>query len=247
MAPTGQAKTFRFGKKVKNGATKEAGIKTYQGPNPPSGSYLCSLKQLTIKENKNGDNMLAFVAEISDTGPRAKYNGFAIFGQQNITDQGAGYVNQLLDAISDGNEQVREDFWEGAVKTKKAEKLDKNNKPVYHVRAIGDDFKVNSPDDLDIQLVITGKKGTYQGNYKLDAQGYGPASIDLDGDDEDEDDIEAGEDEADETDEDDVDTDEDDSEDDDEDDDDDDDEDDADDEDEGDVFDDDEDDDDEDD
>ncbi|UVK63863.1 hypothetical protein SEA_LILYPAD_59 [Gordonia phage LilyPad] len=190
MAPTGQAKTFRFGKKVKNGATKEAGIKTYQGPKPPSGSYKCALKQLTIKENRNGDNMLSFVAEIADTGPRAKYNGFAIFGQQNITDQGAGYVNQLLDAISDGDSSVKEEFWEGAVKTKKAEKPDKNGKPVYHVRSIGD-FKVGSPDDLDIEIVITGKKGSYGGEYKLDAQGYGPASLDLDGDDEDEDDIEA--------------------------------------------------------
>lgn len=197
---TGTAKTFRFGKKVKNGATKEAGTKTYQGPKPPSGSYLCTLKQLTIKENRNGDNMISFVAEISDTGPRAKYNGFPIFGQQNITDQGAGYVNQFLDAISDGDSSVKEEFWDGAVKTKKAEKPDKSGKPVYHIRAIGDDFKVNSPDDIDIQIVITGKKGSYNGEYKLDAQGYGPASLDLDGDDDDDeyadaDDIEDADDE----------------------------------------------------
>ena len=162
-------KKFNFKKNVSAGAAqKEAGVKQYAGPKPPPGPYRVSLKRLFMSENKAGPS-LRFLMEINEpkTSKNKKYNGYPIWGGQNITDQGAGYVNQLIDAIANGDESVKEAFWEEGVKARE------DDKGVYHVERIGD-FKVGSP-NASFQLVVTAKMGKpYKGETKLEVVGYVP-------------------------------------------------------------------------
>lgn len=157
---TPATKTFKFN--VPGAKDKVSGIKDYAGPKPPSGAYKVVLKRLTVEENAGGP-CLKILMEIQDTGPRAKYNGFGIWSQQNMTDKGAGYVNQFLEAI--GGTQVKDDFWELGARTKPDEKK------IYHVKKIGE-FTVNSPSIKGIELVVTTSAGRYKGKDKLDVRSY---------------------------------------------------------------------------
>lgn len=164
-------KTMKF--KVGAGAAnKTAGAKGYTGKIPPTGAYRTKVKRLTIVMNGNGDPMLKGVAEINE--PRgskdAQYNGYGIWFQQNITDQGAGYVNQILDAIAgDRADEVKEAFWNDGVKVT----ADERRSDIMHVRKIGD-FVVNSP-NADFEMIVQGKfKPSKQYGDKLEAMAYAP-------------------------------------------------------------------------
>jgi len=73
----------------------------YDGPMPPADVYSGNLRRLVLKENKNGDDMLngLFVIREPKGSVKAKYNGAAIWFNQNITEQGKPYVLQFLKAF----------------------------------------------------------------------------------------------------------------------------------------------------
>lgn len=73
----------------------------YDGDEPPTGVYPFVLKRLTVKENKNGDDMLNGLVEIRapKSDKKSKYNGWAVWFNQNVTDQGAPYVKQWLKSL----------------------------------------------------------------------------------------------------------------------------------------------------
>lgn len=72
----------------------------YDGPVPPRGVYRVVLKKLWLTENKNGDQMIKGIAEIAgEKGEKKQYNGYAIWFNQNVTEQGAPYLKAFLDAL----------------------------------------------------------------------------------------------------------------------------------------------------
>lgn len=87
----------------------------YLGPKPTGGVYPVILKRMVLKTNKNGDPMLSGIAEIQakKSDPRARFNGYAIFWNQNVTNQGAKYINAFLDALG----LSRKRFWENGLIT----------------------------------------------------------------------------------------------------------------------------------
>jgi hypothetical protein len=76
------------------------GGQRYSGEVPPAGQYRVHLKTLRIKPNKNNDDMLNGILEIAEEdGSNTEYNGFGFWFNLNITEQGAGWVNNFLDAF----------------------------------------------------------------------------------------------------------------------------------------------------
>jgi hypothetical protein len=72
----------------------------YDGEDPKKGVYIFRLTNFRIKANKNDDPMLNGMLVIQDGRPGKKqYNGFPIWFNQNITDQGKPYVKQILKAL----------------------------------------------------------------------------------------------------------------------------------------------------
>lgn len=72
----------------------------YDGPNPPRGVYNGVITRLQLKENSNGDDMIngLFIMKTDDP-EKKKYNGCAVWFNQNVTEQGAPYVKQFLKAV----------------------------------------------------------------------------------------------------------------------------------------------------
>lgn len=174
-------KTLKF--KVRPGAEKQrSGGNYYAGEIPKSGSYRVTLKRLMIRDNKNNDKMIVGLAEINEPAgtPAAKYNGYGIWFQQNITDQGAGWVNGLLDALTDRSEEekeeIRDAFWNEGIKITPHEKKDRNGKDQYHIKKIGD-LLVNSPEIKGIEFIVAGRyTASAKFGDQLKAVGYLPLS-----------------------------------------------------------------------
>lgn len=105
--PTAKIKTG--GNHSKVDANK--GFQNYDGPVPPKGLYRVVVKFWKIVENRNNDPMFKVLMEIAEpkASEKAKYNGYAIWHNANLTDKGAGFVNGMLDAFG-----INRDFvWEG--------------------------------------------------------------------------------------------------------------------------------------
>lgn len=96
----------------------------YDGPCPPKGLYRTKLKVLRLtetgpKSQNPGSPMLKLILELQarPNKPEAKFDGYGIFHNLNVTDQGKGWVNQFLDALTDGSEEecrkIRRAFWGG--------------------------------------------------------------------------------------------------------------------------------------
>lgn len=73
---------------------------------PPKGTYRFRMKLLKLKMNKNGEPMLNALFEIEEpakvagkANTKAKYNGYGMWWNGNVTPQGAGFVNNFLDAF----------------------------------------------------------------------------------------------------------------------------------------------------
>jgi len=72
----------------------------YDGPDPKKGVYKFRLTNFRVKANKNDDPMLNGLLIVTEDRPDKKqYNGFAIWFNQNVTDQGKPYVKQMLNAV----------------------------------------------------------------------------------------------------------------------------------------------------
>lgn len=164
-----------------------AGGARYDGPMPPKDTYRVIIKRLAMKTNKNKDPMINGVAEINEPegSNKAKFNGYGIWFNQNVTKQGAGYVNQFLDAISGGDEAIRKGFWTKGVSVEDQQNL-KNA-----ITKIAGKLRVNS-DGMPAKL--SAKNGEDQnGNPRLEVGAWllpvNQDESDDDGDDEDDEDI----------------------------------------------------------
>ena len=70
----------------------------YDGPDLKSGVYQGNLTRLSIKENRNGDDMLNGMFVVADD-TKPQFNGAVLWFNQNVTEQGKPYVLQFLKAI----------------------------------------------------------------------------------------------------------------------------------------------------
>jgi len=112
---------FKVGADAKDAKPSQVG---YVGSRPPKGVYRVLVKRLTLTINKNGDYMLNAVLEINEpeSSPKARYNKYGFWWNGNVTDEGAGYINQFLDAISNGKSAVKDAFYAGKLRTFEAPK-----------------------------------------------------------------------------------------------------------------------------
>jgi hypothetical protein len=107
---------------------------TYDGPKPGRGVYRFELKLLRIKTNRNDDPMLNYLLVMADPNKlKKKYRGYPLWGQQNVTDQGAPYVNQFLNALGLTKPQIKSFWADGCV-------TDKETPP--NVLRLGKTFKI---------------------------------------------------------------------------------------------------------
>ena len=88
------------------------GFNNYAGPTPPKGAYICKTGLFRIVDNSSGDPMFKIIFEIAEPkgSKKAQYNGYAIWHNANITQQGAPYLNAMLDALG----LPRKAVWSGA-------------------------------------------------------------------------------------------------------------------------------------
>lgn len=96
-----------------NAADAELSGNFYDGETPPPGTYDVILKKMRLKENKNGDDMLNLLYEINEpkSSEKFEYNGYGFWENRNVTDSGAPFVNQFLDAFGFDKKA----FWAGVV------------------------------------------------------------------------------------------------------------------------------------
>lgn len=88
----------------------------YDGPPPKPGLYQGTIKHLGFVKVGSGDNkgadMLKGVFEIAE-GP---YKGAGLFWNKPLLDQTVGWINQFLDALTDGSQkqkdQLQHIFWD---------------------------------------------------------------------------------------------------------------------------------------
>lgn len=133
----------------------------YEGPPPVPGTYAFKLKRLTLVKTQGGPKakspagtpMLNVLVEI--TGPPGnKFIGAGIFRNLVITESTASFVNQFLNALTDGSaakiKQIQTAFWnDGPYVNKEG-----------HVLKIGN-LNVNSPEgELTLMAVVKKKRIT---------------------------------------------------------------------------------------
>lgn len=78
-------------------------FKVYEGPLPPKNKRTrVRIKNLKIKINSSNNPMFTCIAEVDNKPghPYAQYNGAVMFWNGNLTKQGAGYVNEFLQAVA---------------------------------------------------------------------------------------------------------------------------------------------------
>lgn len=131
----------------------------YDGETPPRGVYRAKLKKMYLKLNKNDEQMLSGVFEINESGDKAEYNGYGIWGNQNVTDQGRPFLMQMLQALG----VSWNDFLN---KTATVEPLTAKNRSVEVVR-LGNAKIADGP-----ECRVVGILETFKGNTDLRAQSY---------------------------------------------------------------------------
>jgi hypothetical protein len=129
----------------------------YDGECPPAGVYTVSLKALRLKTNKNDDDMLNLLLEVTEKGKKAEFNGYGIWDNLNITDDQAGFVNQFLDSAG----IPRKSFW-----PPNGPMLDNANPP--NVTKIG----TKRPEGLEFR--VSTKRGEWKGEDRLEVNRYLP-------------------------------------------------------------------------
>ena len=139
------------------------GFPVYKGDLPPNGAYQAAVKVVKIDKigsgNDKGKSRLKIVAIIDDP-EYPEYKGCPAFGNLNLTEQGASYVNQFLESLTDGSEAqkkaVRNAFWKTGPIVDDAKE---------HIVRIGK-VQVNSPRG-ELVVVIGTRHNTWQGNTTL--------------------------------------------------------------------------------
>lgn len=161
------------------------GFEVYKGELPPNGAYEATVKVVKVGKigsgNDKGKSRLMITAVIDDP-DYPEYKGCPAFGNLNLTEQGVAYVNQFLEALTDGSEAqkkaVKNAFWKTGPIVDDAKE---------HIVRIGK-VQVNSPKG-EIKITIGVKHNTWQGNTTLRIQqwmlaGEGDGSDSSDDDDE---------------------------------------------------------------
>lgn len=89
------------------------GFDTYAGPTPPKGVYDTKVTYARLTTNSNDDYMVKMIFTVDEAkgSPKAKFNGYAIWHNANLTEVSAPYVNAMLDALGVN----RKKFWDGLV------------------------------------------------------------------------------------------------------------------------------------
>lgn len=161
-----------------DGAGKSAGegFTGYEGPLPPKGVYRGILKRMELKKTgpqskTPGTPMLFLIFEVKETGEKSKYNGAPAMANQMITDQGAGYVNQILHAIAGSTERGRKLeklFWGGKANVVKDEKGKE------HINKIGP-FVVGKPGSVELPVAVRVDHKTWNNEQQLDIKQWYPA------------------------------------------------------------------------
>ena len=170
------------------------GFENYKGELPPNDAYRGILKTVKVRKIQSGEdkgkNGLMLVVILND--PKfPEYDGCPVFGNLNLTDQGAQYVNQFLEALTDGSDKAKTDikraFWKTGPIVDDAKE---------HILRIGK-TQVNSPKG-ELSVLIGTKTSTYSGNTSVKVQQWmlengenasGPAEDDIVEEDEDDDSV----------------------------------------------------------
>lgn len=178
---------IKFGIKDAVGA-EAAGGNFYEGEVPPAGVYHGIIKRLELTNSAKGDPMLKCLIEVSDKdAKKKKYNGYGIWTNLMVTDQGKGYVNLMLNSIAGSLEKgmkLQKLFWLKGVSTV--------GDGEGHILKIGGTFKVNSP-NAEIPVIVGTKRGSYKGEERLEVSRFlvpsAEANTDAEDEAEDEDDV----------------------------------------------------------
>lgn len=142
----------------------------YDGPlPPPKKPYRAMLKRLELVRNSNKNPMLRVLCELDAADKNsevAQYDGCPVWANQNVTDQGKGYVNQFLDALSNGTQEdikrIRHAFWNGGLVV--------DGDSLGHVLRIGKKA-INSP-KANIPIYFIAKHKTFEGEKSLDVASW---------------------------------------------------------------------------
>jgi hypothetical protein len=172
----------------------------YDGPEPPARvPFRAKVKRLSLKlTNSKSNYMLNFVCEVNEPAKKngkpndkAQYNGAAMWGNLNITETGAPWVNQFLLALAgeDKAKKVISDFWAEKLRFDDAEA----QQPM--IRFIGT-FKINED---GMPIIVQGKTeagyGIKADRFLLDSNLVGSGADADEADEEDEEEEYAEEDE----------------------------------------------------
>ena len=148
----------------------------YVGDTPPAGAYhVTTGKTWMLKETKSGDTMITVPLNITETGKKAKYNGFTIWHNLVLGKTSIPYVNMFLEAA--GIDPAK--FHGGKAKTD-------DNGRIVAIKGI-------SIAGNELIVATRKKKDGYEG---LDVTSAAPYHASDSDDDDDEDDFDSDEDEA---------------------------------------------------
>lgn len=153
---------FKVGAKAAT-AELDASFTPYEGEIPPGNTtYPVLMRQLRVKTANNPakNKMLNFVLEIDapEDSDKAQYNGYGFWVNLNITEEGAPWVNNFLDAFGFD----RKTFWTQGLVTD-PESKDANTP---HVLRIGN-VKVDK-DGMEAIAFVKGKPATAKYERSLD-------------------------------------------------------------------------------
>lgn len=165
-------------------------FKSYDGPVPPKGNYVCRVKRMTVGAIKSGDNkgkprisvLLEVVGGAGADGiddSDYKYLGAPIWDGLNIIKSQTGKVNNFLHALTDGSDSakraVETAFW--PPNGPKADKVKKEGKPdVVHIVQIGK-HAIGSPDGQLLVRVVTKMGRDLEKNPRAEVSQYLPYQV----------------------------------------------------------------------